>query len=303
MTEPAPGHRSAQPLAAPLEPRLHAARPDIADIRLQGRVSAARFVEGARWRVAAPTAALHMRPDPGSEVAATRRRGEPLRVFERDGGWAWAQSAADGYVGYVAEASLADGWLAPEALDHGLARVGALRAHLYPAPDLKTPPIGWAPLGAWLAVAAESDDVSGFARLSPPEPPGWVYRRHLAAGPTEDWVAVAERLIGVPYLWGGESADGVDCSGLIKIALEAAGRSAPRDSDLQEAALGGSIDPDAQARRGDLLFWRGHVGVLRAPDIFLHANAWSMSVLSEPVAATITRLEALGLGPPRRRRL
>ncbi len=272
-----------------LDSRIAAFRADLADRRLQGRVEALRFVDGIEMSVASPVAPFRSRPDIAASVTATKLRGERLRVFERKDGWAWAQSDQDLYVGYLPERDLAEGW--PSA---GWA-VSALRTHLYPAPDLKKPPLGWAPLGARLAIPEPSNEQARFVQTASG---GWIYQRHLRRldEPAPDWVAVVEQFLGVPYLWGGDSAEGIDCSGLIRVALDAAGQTCPRDSDMQERDLGAALPDRGELRRGDLVFWRGHVGVMRDADILLHANAWTMSVASEPLKDATTRIEAMDGG-------
>lgn len=279
--------------SAALDPRLTAVRRDLADIRLRGAVAAERFVEGAPMRVVAPSVGLWSRPDAASPRAATLLMGEPVTVFERAEGWAWAQSAVDGYVGYAPADAFAAGWL-----DHArTATVAALRTHLYSAPDLKTAPAAWAPLGARLA--AEDRVENGFRALSGGV---WAFDKHLAPAPAADWVAVAEAFLGAPYLWGGKTADGLDCSGLVQIALQASGRACPRDSDMQEAALGDALPADAPLRRGDLIFWRGHVGVMVDAETLLHATAFAMAVIREPLVGAAARIEAAGAGAATSRR-
>ncbi len=278
--------------AAALDPRLNAFRPDLADARLAGQVSAAAFVEGRDAETVAALAPLRAAPDSARSVTATLLLGEPVWEFERRDGWAWVQSQDDGYVGYAPAAAIgaSGGWPTH--------RVLAPRTHLYPAPDLKRPPVGWAPMAAKLRLDPAATETARFRRLAG-DAERWVYAAHLAAldRPASDWVAQAEAFLGVPYLWGGDSADGVDCSGLIQTALACRGVACPRDSDLQERALGDAVDPDGALRRGDLVFWKGHVGVMRNDRDLLHANAWAMAVASEPLATARSRIEAQGGGP------
>lgn len=285
-----------------LDPRLHAYRPDLADRRLEGRVRSDRYVSGAPGLTTVGAAPLRARPDPTAPAAATLLHGEPVWIFDTSGGWRWVQSHWDGYVGYVAEPDIAQlggdaeaGRGSGGALDdpqRDARVVGVLRTHLYPKPDFKTAPLGWAPFGGRLRVTSDQD-----GRFVQTISGAWVVESHLAApGPVADWVAEAERFVGSPYLWGGETSDGVDCSGLIHIALQRAGVACPRDSDMQAAALGGALSDDAAPRRGDLIFWAGHVGVLCDPQTLLHAHAGAMLCEREPVNEAILRIRDAGFG-------
>ena len=268
--------------------RLRPARPDLAAGHLRGQVEAARFAEGVALRVTAPVLDLVL--EPGGGLATQLLHGETFTVYDMAGPLAWGQAGTDGYVGHVA----ADG-LGPLAPDGEAATVTALWSHVYAAPEVKARVTGALPLGARLVLAGQD---GAFARLAGG---GWVPRRHLepVAG---DAPAQAARLIGVPYLWGGRSAGGIDCSGLVQCALAATGRAAPRDSDMQEVALGAALDPDAPFARGDLVFWRGHVGMLLAPDTLIHANAHHMAVTIEPFGPAAARIAATGGGPVTSRR-
>lgn len=268
--------------------RLRPARPDLAARHLRGQVTAARFVDGVERRVTAPVLDLVL--EPGGGLATQLLHGETFTVYDQVGPLAWGQAARDGYVGHVA----ADG-LGPLAPAGEAATVTALWSHVYAAPEVKARVSGALPFGARLVLAGED---GAFARLAGG---GWVPRCHLepVAG---DAPAQAARLVGAPYLWGGCSPGGIDCSGLVQRALAATGRAAPRDSDMQAAALGVALDPDAPAARGDLVFWRGHVGMLLAPDTLIHANAHHMAVTIEPFAPTVARIAAAGGGPVTSRR-
>lgn len=278
--------------------RFHAWRPDLADLLLEGRFAAARYVEGKPRRVTAATVALRSAPDPAAGMETEALRGEAVRVFETTGnGFAWVQLAADSYVGYVEAGALG----ATEA--EPTHRVSAVRTPVFSRPDIKAPPLGFLPLGAMVAVADEAED--GNARYGLLTSGGAVVRQHLATLDEyeEDFVAVAERFLEAPYLWGGKTVLGLDCSGLVQVALAASGVAAPRDTDMQEAALGKAIDPAEERRRGDLVFWKGHVAIATDPEELLHANAHAMRVSREPAEEAIARIAARGLAVTAIRRL
>lgn len=216
--------------------------------------------------------------------------GEDVLIFDEPEGWAWLQLADDGYVGYAEAAALTAPSGAPTH------RVTALRTFVYPGPDLKLPPVSWLPLNAQVALGEET--VTRGTSYRHVTGGGAIASAHvvpLGALPASDFVAVAERFDGTPYLWGGKSAAGLDCSALVQLSLAAAGMAVPRDTDLQEAALtplAGGLS--GALRRGDLVFWPGHVGILTAPDRLLHANAHHMAVAEESLDEAVRRIAARG---------
>ncbi len=270
-----------------LDPRLTAARSDLADIRLRGQVEAARFVEGRPARISAPSAPLRRRPDLQAGLDTEAVMGDAVTVYDASGGFAFAQIARDGYVGYLPEAALGPADPAPTH------RVAALRTFVYPAPDLKRPHVAHLSLGA--AFAAEARE-GAYWRLPGG---GYVFADHaVRLGQTEpDAASVAERLVGTPYLWGGRTSLGLDCSGLVQLCLESAGRACPRDADQQERALGSALPPGLEGLcRGDLVFWKGHVGMMLDAQRLIHANGHHMAVAVEPLAAAVERIAEKSFG-------
>lgn len=273
--------------------RLHAYRDGLADAALAGRVAARRFVRPRLMRVIEPIVPLHKEPRFDAMQLTQALLGETVKLFDEQEGWAWVQLARDGYVGYVNANALAAPGLAPSH------RVAVPSTFLYPAANLKSQPALAVPLNAAVTVTGEH---GAFSRLSDGR---FVFSQHLKPASVfePDFVAVADLFRHVPYLWGGKSVQGLDCSGLVQLALEASGLAAPRDSDMQEAALGNPIPHDGSSalRRGDLIFWEGHVGIMTDAVTLLHANGHHMMVVAEPLADAAERI-AQRYGPVTRMR-
>jgi cell wall-associated NlpC family hydrolase len=255
------------------DPRVNAYRADLADRRLEGEVSAARFVDGELRQVAQPIAPVRREPGLRAALDTEALLGETVRVFDEAEGFAWVQLERDGYVGYVPSEALRGD------IVEATHRVSALATFVYPEPNIKAPPLTQLSLGARIAVGSLEDR---FSRLASG---GYVVARHLTetGRNARDFVDVAERFIGAPYLWGGRTRQGLDCSGLLQTALDAAGIRAPRDSDMQQATLGSEVlvpDDLEGLERGDLVFWPGHVGIMADSVMLVHANAHHMAVVS-----------------------
>ena len=273
-------------MAEQLDRRLHAFRPDLADARLRGRVDATRFVTGTDYVVTRCSAPMHGAPSLRAPLETEALYGEIVCVFEEADGWAWGQLATDGYVGYLPGDALR--LSRPEGA-FGLQRVSAAATHVFSDPDIKSRPRRLLPLNARVDVAQV---VNGFAELVGA---GYVVARHLSGLDdfADDYVAVAMNFIGTPYLWGGRTRGGIDCSGLVQASLLAAGLPCPRDSDMQRDAVGEVVDVAgglSQVRRGDLIFWAGHVGLVSDSETLLHANAFHMSTVMEPLAGALERI-------------
>jgi hypothetical protein len=270
-------------MTTPFDKRLTPARPDLAAEYLRGQVEARAYAPGSQMHVVHETLPLFPQPTREGPIDTHALFGETLVVYEIDGeGWAWGQLTSDGYVGYLPTEGLREVGAAPNR------KVIAPRTLVYPGPSMKLPTWGALPLGARVAVAQESGDFAEVPGL------GFVWREHLAGldHAEPDFVAVAERFLHAPYLWGGKTSSGLDCSGLLQIALGAGGVAAPRDTDMMEKALGAPIDMAAGLRRGDIIFWKGHVGVMRDAQTLLHANGHHMLVVSEPLSVARERIVA-----------
>ena len=273
-------------MAERYDPRITPARPDLAARHLKGKVAAARFVEGELREVLDAQAPVRAAPSPDAPLLTEALSGERVSVYEQsEEGWCWGQLAGDGYVGWLPANALGRPGPAPTH------KVSALRKLVFPGLSIKLPPVDALSFGCALAVARTEGDFAATRG-------GFVPARHLALIDADepDFVAVAERFLGAPYLWGGKTSLGLDCSGLVQLALTAAGIRCPRDSDMQEAlgipvATTGDL---SDFRRGDLVFWKGHVAIARDGKTLVHANAFHMAVAIEPAADAIARLRAMG---------
>lgn len=267
---------------AGFDPRLTPARGDRAAAHLKGKVEAAAFIEARKVQAVRAIVGLFKQPDEPSGQLTQILFGETFNIYEEKNGWVWGQSDLDDYVGYAH----AEAFAPPESATH---RVQALATPLFVAPDVKHGARQVVPMNAKVSAA---DATGRFAQLTNGQ---FVFARHLARVDVAiaDWVSVTERLIGVPYVWGGKTWAGIDCSGLVQTALEAGGMASPRDTDMMELALGTELPRDAPLKRGDLIFWKGHVGIMLDSTRLIHANGFHMQVSVEPLALVDERTQKL----------
>ena len=285
-----------------LDPRLNAFTRTLADARLKGRVDAQTFVDGRPMRVRAPQLPLRVKDDPRAPYDSELIQGEPVLVFsETDRGSAWVQSEIDGYVGYVARDALTSD--TPEPTHW----VTALRTFVYPGPDMKLPPVSALTMGSWLALEGPEIETRGtrFLRLAGTDQ-AVVTKHVLPVGtqPAPDFVSVAETFVHVPYQWGGRTSLGLDCSALVQVALMMTGTDCPRDTDMQVAELGDPVPEGVtDLKRGDLIFWPGHVAIVADQDSLLHASGYHMTVVKEPLRPALERIARTSGAPTAVKRL
>jgi cell wall-associated NlpC family hydrolase len=269
------------------DPRLTPARPDLAAQYLEGKVKAERFVTGEAFEISDAIAPLRGEPSSDAALLTQALKGERVTIYDRNGeGFAWGQLNSDGYVGWLPDRALASPVTVPTH------KVTAIRTFAFPGPSIKLPPVDTLPMASTVTVVR---DDGPFAVTRE----GWYLPRGHLGGidhHEEDFVAVAERFCGTPYLWGGKTSLGIDCSGLVQLALNAAGTGCPRDSDMQQDSLGRALDQaeTKTLQRGDLIFWNGHVAIVRDADSIVHANAHHMATAIENTRDAIARIKAWG---------
>jgi cell wall-associated NlpC family hydrolase len=269
------------------DPRLTPARPDLAAKYLEGKVAAARFVTGEDFEIADALAPMRSGPSCDAELSTQALKGERVTIYDRNvEGFAWGQLNSDGYVGWLPDSALAKPAAPPTH------KIIAIRTFAFPGPSIKLPPVDTLVMGAMInVVRAEAPFAVTREGWYLPLPHIGSIERHA-----EDFVAVAERFVGTPYLWGGKSSFGIDCSGLVQVSLNAAGTGCPRDSDMQQDGLGRALDPaePEKLQRGDLIFWIGHVAIVRDADSIVHANAHHMATVIENTKDAIARIKSAG---------
>ena len=260
-----------------LDRRVHAARGDLADLSLAGTLFSAHYARAVPLTCVAPGTPVRASAAQTAEMVSQLLRGEIFHALDVTTDWAWGFCGHDGYVGYVQRDAL-------DVAETATHRISARLAPLFSAPDIKSKIVAYWPGGAQFGGEAQD----GFIACAE----GYIHARHavpLGALPA-DWVAVAERYLGQPYVWGGRGHRGVDCSGLVQVALGQSGHIVPRDTDLQCESIGDPIDSKASLQRGDLIFFPGHVGIMTDGSRMLHANAHWMAVTCEPLADVVARL-------------
>ncbi|WKL57895.1 NlpC/P60 family protein [Asticcacaulis sp. ZE23SCel15] len=273
------------------DPRLTPYKDGVAEIALQGVITAARYVVGELLTCNVTSAAMSDEPGAHAEQSNQILFGERFKVIERKHDYVWGQSMRDGYVGYVHAGAFTSDWHLPTHF------VSTLRTFVFADTSIKSAIKKILSLNSLVSVTREEGKFSFINDL------GWVYTAHLSGFDrfADDYVDVAETFLHAPYQWGGRESIGVDCSGLVQQAIYATGRSCPRDTYMQAAELGDVIEigPDfGGLERGDLVFWKGHVAIMMDAETIIHANAFHMKTAIKSLKDAVARIEASGNGLP-----
>lgn len=277
-----------------LDRRLHAFRDDLADERLKDRVDAANYVTGTAFIVRTPTAPIHRTPNSASTMETEAVMGETFTVFDQSDDWCWGQLQSDNYVGYMPAGNLVNKDRAVSAN----VQIVVQRSFVYPKAELRDPPLMQLSMSAQLRTTGTAETRGTPYQLVtlPDGIEGAVIARHVQPLDTRDadWVSYAEQFLYVPYLWGGRSSIGLDCSALVQIARQTAGKTALRDSDMQ-GKMGHELELTADfsgLQRGDLIFWPGHVAIMLDATNIIHTNGFHMATAIEPLAQAEARIAA-----------
>ena len=279
--------------------RLHAYRDDLASEDLRGVIDAPKFVKGTLRQLVVPSTPLKREPRFDTPIDTEVLFGEQVMQFEVHEGWAWVQCIRDGYVGYIAVDSLKDAPTeAGATTEVPVKSVSAPSTFIYPGPDMKLPPLSQLPMNAQIKAVGTKGEFTATT------PSGFVITKHLRdeKTPETNFVDIALDFVGTPYLWGGRTYGGIDCSGLVQTAMIASGQTVLRDTDMQENSIGEAIKHDAgvaQLIKGDLIFWAGHVGIMIDKEHLLHANAYHMQTVVEPYEEARLRIAAGDTGAVR----
>ncbi len=252
------------------------------------------------YQIIRPAAPMRTKPSHQSGLETEALFGEEVSILEEKGDWVRARLETDGYEAWLEKCTLGQ-------LPKPTHRINVVRALITSGKDIKTPNLGYLPFGALVAVAGTADGVAeialgnrdgnGDGNGNVGGGRGYIPARHTAPldAPLDaqfaDWVQCAEQFLGVPYRWGGRDSIGMDCSALVQLALMAGGMTAPRNSGDQFRTLGATLPEGAALKRGDLIFWRGHVGIMQDAERLLHANAWHGMVASEALSDARTRIQ------------
>ncbi len=267
------------------DPRLHAYREDIADVALRGKVDALRFVKPELRQISVSIASVHAEPRMDAGTVTEALLGEQVNVFHVSDGWAFVQLLMDSYVGYLPGRCLTN------QVMEATHRIAVPSTLLYVKPDIKANPVQHVYMNSLVSVIKMEGD---FARLRDHR---FVWVKHLM--PVEkywdDPATVAEAYVNAPYLWGGKTVAGLDCSGLVQLAWQACGIDCPRDADMMQKGFGKPLkrDRDLKLARNDMVFWQGHVGLMLDSVNLIHSNGHHMQVVVEPLSGAIGRIANL----------
>ncbi|AEI37360.1 MAG: NlpC/P60 family protein [Zymomonas mobilis subsp. pomaceae] len=271
------------------DPRINAFKDGLADIALAGKIFSSHYAKPIIRYCHNKATFLQKEAREDSQSVSQLLPGEAFAIVEIMNGWAWGYSLHDHYVGYLPLQSLI---LPPPRSPSYI--VTALQTPVFSAADIKSQPTFFWSIGCRFSGEPIDDFIVTEA--------GYIHKRHACLSEDleknfRDPAGIAEKLVGLPYLWGGRGWGGIDCSGLIQVSLMMTGRSVPRDSDMQQAVLGKEIAPEIPLLRGDCIFFSGHVGMMLDEERIIHANGFWMAVTIENLSDVVARLSKLNALP------
>ncbi|CAF25694.1 NlpC/P60 family protein [Bartonella quintana] len=278
------------------DPRLYAFGNDVADQCLTTEIAAQHFVQGEKKRVHTAVAGLFKENNKKSERQTECLLGEELLIFEQGEIMSWGQSLKDGYVGYIDTTVLCASTIKQTHI------VSVPRTFQYLQADLRGPMEYPLSMGSKVSVVDETEVRDTMYSIL--ESGKAIITRHLSpiGRVYEDYVTVAETFISTPYLWGGVSGFGIDCSGLVQLSMMMTGKMVLRDTGMQQKTIGRALTDSDKLQRGDLIFWEGHVAIMIDHENIIHANGYSMNVMIEPLEEAITRIAKKHKYPVEKRR-